>query len=165
MAVFIKVSKDGNYLYYLKTLFNNTISENEFIQRANMTSTDDFLKKYSDKLNENVKDTINRIRKISNMQLSALGFVEIKSNFLYFAGDETFEGEDKEKVKEEAIEYARRFYAGDESKIALVNSNKVTCFAKTKPISFEEYKSLMSELEDLTKIMCIKKEYIKKNSR
>lgn len=165
MAVFIKVSQDGNYLYFCKTIFNNDISEREFIQRANMMPTKDFLKKYINKLDDLTVNKINRVKELYDMELSALGYIENDNSILYFAGDETFSGEDKQKVKEEAMEYARRYHAGDSSKMSLVNSEGVTCFAKKEPISFEEYKRLMNELDELTKVMCIKKEFIKKSSR
>ena len=171
MAIFIKISKDGKYLYCLKTLFNTNVSENEFIQRANIVPTKDFLQRYASKLDDSTLDKINRVKEISEMELSALGCMEIKSEgtekmqIVCFAGDEIFKGENIEETKEEALDYAKRFYGSEfmKEKLDFLNSKEITCFSKKEPVSFKKYKALMNELEKLTKIMFVKKEYIKKH--
>ena len=73
MKLFIKISKDGKAVQVLKTIFSNTISEEEFNKKSERLTSREFITRFSKNIDEGIINKIERLREIYEMKLSALG--------------------------------------------------------------------------------------------
>ena len=167
MALFFRIAKDGKSVNFYKNIFVNSISVQDFNRKCERLTSREFVDRFSKDIDDDVKNRITRVREIFEMKLSALGSFDIYNENKeiigsgYFAGDEIIDQEYAgHSVKEEALSYAKRFYGSEFMKKneEKLNSNKVTYYSKEKEISYDEYTSLMKEINELTKISTIKKE-------
>ena len=167
MTLFVKIAKDGKSVQVLRTVFFNNINLDEFDNRSSRFSVSEFLSMFSKNIDDSIKEKIKRVREIHDMKLSALGNFNMYDEnrevigLGYFAGDEIIEEEYAgNSVREEALQYSKRFYGSEFMKEneCKLDDDKVTYFSREKEISCSEYKRLIREIGELTKVFAIRKE-------
>jgi len=180
MPVFFKIAEDGKKVYVAKSVFAKEMSEEEFAKKAKRISVDDFLSKFSVEVGEKLEDTINKVRKINEMNLSKID-IKMLSNpmsrttrVIYDFGDKKFKNDTGENPEygevDEAYEYAKEKY--DEKtyeeivKPYLKNERyNPLHLSGNKVISEEMYNKLITELKNSTKVCNVEKVLNKSNKR
>ena len=171
MSVFFKIADDGKSVYVARTMFSNEMKEKEFDKKATRISVDKFLSKFPKNISEKMEGNINRVRKISEMNLSKLGSESLSNpvtrttSVFYTVGDKVFCEDYGEYERDHeygaAKQYLEEFYGKEfakDNEEKLRNERGYRYFSGTEEISKESYLNLSEEKKMLTNIICLQQE-------